>query len=104
MQPQRCPRCRSTWTERKLSPRSQQSSGRSRKVVGDCAGGFHMAVGAVPGAASVYLRFIIQPTTTPDATPTTSVAAIVARRLRLTNAYAREGQPTTHLQLHKNDR
>src|ERR1017187_9282967 len=40
MQPQRCLRCRSTWTERKLSPRSRQSSGRSRKVVGDCAGGF----------------------------------------------------------------
>src|ERR1017187_8635054 len=59
MQPQRCPRCRSTWTEQKLSPRSQQSSGRSRKVVGDCAGGFHMAAGAVSGAASIYLRFII---------------------------------------------
>src|ERR1039458_5964770 len=32
MQPQRCPRCRSTWTERKLSPRSRQSSGRSQKA------------------------------------------------------------------------
>jgi hypothetical protein len=42
-----------------------------------------MAAGAVPGAASIYLRFIIQPTTAPDATPTTSVVAIVARRLRL---------------------
>src|ERR1039458_3203988 len=70
MQPQRCPRCRSTWTERKLSPRSRQSSRGSRKVVGDCAGGFHMAAGAVLGAASIYLRFIIQPTTAPDATPT----------------------------------
>jgi len=28
-----------------------------------------MAAGAVPGAASIYLRFIIQPTTAPDATP-----------------------------------
>ena len=36
-----------------------------------------MAVGAVPGAASVYLRFIIQPTTAPDATPTTGVVATV---------------------------
>jgi len=42
-----------------------------------------MAAGAVPGAASIYLRFIIQPTTASDATPTTSVVAIVARRLRL---------------------
>src|ERR1035437_9832703 len=75
MQQQRCPRCRSTWTERKLSPRSRQSSRGSRKVVGDCAGEFHMAAGAVTGAASMYLRFIIQPATAPDATPTTSVIA-----------------------------
>jgi hypothetical protein len=53
-----------------------------------------MAAGAVPGVASVYLRFIIQPTTAPDATPTTSVAAIVARRLRLQmSARARGSQP-----------
>src|ERR1039457_1039191 len=69
MQPQRCLRCRSTWTERKLSPRSRQSSRGSRKVVGDCAGGVHMAAGTVLSAASIYLRFIIQPTTAPDATP-----------------------------------
>jgi hypothetical protein len=94
MQPQRCPRCRSTWTERKLSPRSRQSSRGSRKVVGDCAGGFHMAAGAVLGAASIYLRFIIQPTTAPDATPTTGVVAIVARRLRLQmRTRARGSQP-----------
>ena len=94
MQPQRCPRCRSTWTERKLSPRSRQSSRGSRKVVGDCAGGFHMAAGTVPGAASIYLRFIIQPTAAPDVTPTTSVVAIVARRLRLQmSTRARGSQP-----------
>jgi hypothetical protein len=42
-----------------------------------------MATGAVLGAASIYLRFIIQLTTAPDAISTTSVVAIVARRLRL---------------------
>jgi UDP-N-acetylmuramyl pentapeptide phosphotransferase/UDP-N-acetylglucosamine-1-phosphate transferase len=60
-----------------------------------------MAAGAVLGAASIYLRFIIQPTTAPDATPTTSVVAIVARRLRLQMSTRARGQPTTHLELHK---
>jgi hypothetical protein len=63
-----------------------------------------MAAGTVPGAASIYLRFIIQPTAAPDVTPTTSVVAIVARKASLTNEYAREGQPTAHRELHKNDR
>jgi hypothetical protein len=62
-----------------------------------------MAAGDVSGAASDYLRIIIEPTIAPDVVPTTSVAAIVAGWLRLQKNYAR-GQPTTHLDLHKNDR
>src|SRR5665213_3952228 len=57
MQPQRCLRCRSTWTERKLSPRSRQSSGRSRKVVGDCAGGFGFTWPPAPFLALLQSTF-----------------------------------------------
>src|ERR1017187_3175145 len=57
MQPQRCLRCRSTWTERKLSPRSRQSSGRSRKVVGDCAGEFGFTWPPAPFLALLQSTF-----------------------------------------------